>query len=211
MRSRVGLALATAAVTTLTGCADVPVLGSVGQALSGVTAPVMAALDPLIGRFLPKHDDAAAPAAPQPLRPRRRRAVAAAGQGPQAATESAQTAEARAAAAAAAWSDRNRKFDHLRTEGLSQLYGGQTAEAIKTFKEAQALRPDNAQITRLIDLCEHSAVRKELTLPGDTAKAPLPGGAPPPPPAPPANPTVKELGKLLKGANPGGDKPGDLF
>jgi|GEM_PF-1722015 hypothetical protein len=216
MRSRFRLALAVATISTLSGCADVPVLGNVGQALSGVTAPIMGLLDPVIGRFLPKHDDAPAATATAPRRRTRRLPGAAPAAGTAPATESAEAIAARAAAAATAWSERNRQFDHVRSEGLLALYQGRTADAIKSFKQAQTLKPDNAQIASLIKLCETAGNKAPVNLPPPQALPQAGGGSanPPGPPGLPANlpPGANQaVQQLLKNANPQGDKPGDLF
>ncbi|MNX95363.1 hypothetical protein D3C86_1276350 [compost metagenome] len=87
----------------------------------------------------------------------------------------------------AAWAERNKRFDRLRTEGLLRLYRGQAAGALEAFKQAQALRPEDPQIGRLVAMVQHPQVPSPVSLPravsGDSApEAPesgLPAGISP--------------------------------
>ncbi|HEY9857057.1 MAG TPA: hypothetical protein V6D05_15040 [Stenomitos sp.] len=227
MRSRLLQRLMVATVVAaLNGCGELPFVGDLGATLSGLTAP-LAGL-PVIGQFFAKAEEP--PPAPPP-RPRRvrRRTVAVANPGAAAATaEATDSAEVQAVAqtpatAYVAWSERNRRFDKLRTDGLMQLYNGQTAGAIHSFKEAQSLRPEDSTIRTLVALAENPGTfRSEgVNAPGGT---PAGGAEAPPVPQVPASAlggagATGALNQLLKGvqgapggAGPqGGDQPGGLF
>lgn len=210
MRSRLpqGVMLATV-VASLNGCGDLPVVGDLGATFSAIGAPVAGLLDPVLGRFFPKEE----PSPPPRPRPRPRRRAAAAN--PAAMTPGATDSVAAAAVtqaprdAYADWAERNRRFDKLRTDGLMQLYNGQTAGAIQSFKQAQALRPEDPHIANLVTLAQNPAPRAEAF--GGLNKGPV--GDPPglPQPAMPQG-TSGILNQLLKGAEGAqGDKPGGLF
>lgn len=212
MRSRLlkGL-MVTTLVASLNGCGELPVVGDLGAGLSGLAAPVMGLLDPVIGQFFPKE-----PPPPPPPRPRRRRPAANRIAVTPGATGSAETAIVTQTpqAAYSAWSERNRRFDKLRTDGLMQLYNGQTAGAIQSFKAAQALRPEDSQLANLMALAQNPST---FRAPGSGGTGPA--GAPPslPQPGIPDLPQGASgaLNQLLKGAQgaPGaqGDQPGGLF
>lgn len=212
MRSRAlkGVML-TSLVVSLTGCGDLPVVGNLGATLSAVAAPVMGLLDPVIGQFIPKAEPTPPPPRPRP-RPRRR-AVAAANNPAvttPGATDSAVVAAAQNPQAAfAAWAERNRRFDKLRTDGLMQLYNGQTAGAIQSFKEAQALRPHDPSIVSLVALASNPSAFKSDG--GGVSAA----GAPPslPQPEAPGLPAgaAGVVNQLLNGGQSAGDTPGGLF
>lgn len=214
MRSRLlkGVTLATV-VASLNGCGDLPVVGGLGSTLAEVAAPVLGLLDPVIGQFIPKPEPTPPPR-PRP-RPRRRPAAVAAANQTVAttpgATDSAVVAVVQTPQAAfAAWTERNRRFDKLRTDGLMQLYNGQTAGAIQSFREAQALRPQDPGIANLVAMAQNpGAFRKEDS--GEVrvnGLPPMPGGA-----------SLTDALNALGGkggvpqppAPPGGDQPGGLF
>lgn len=220
MRSRLlAIWMVALVVPGLSGCGDSGVVTGLGQSLSGVTAPVMGLLDPVLGRFFPT-GGAPAPASPV-VRPRRRpRNHLEARLGSAASASFGATASLDPKVGYASWAERNKKFDRLRTAGLLMLYGGQTAQALDSFKQAQALRPDDEQINHLVALCEHpQAFMSKEQLHSLTSSDPN-APAIPQPLQPPAVPTtdapaklqgaLNAVGQQLK-ANSGGDKPGGLF
>ncbi|HEY9899385.1 MAG TPA: hypothetical protein V6D00_09410 [Pantanalinema sp.] len=171
MRSRpLRAAIAAATILSLNGCADLPVVGGLGESLAGVTAPVMAMLDPVLAPFFPKVEPT-----PAPMMPRRRRRRPLTPEGTAVATGSVGTESVQVAPAVAyaTWAERNKRFDRLRTEGLMRLYRGQTGGALDAFKQAQTLRPEDPQIARLVALVQNPPAPSPITgLRG------MPGGAP---------------------------------
>ncbi len=212
MRSRLlqGVMLTTL-VASLTGCGELPLVGDLGASMSGVTES-LASL-PVVGQFLPQPEPTPRPR-PTP-RPGRRRVVAAAAANnpavtsPDATDSPAVIVAQNPQAVFSAWAERNRRFDKLRTDGLMQLYNGQTAGAIHSFKEAQALRPHDSNIGTLVSMASNpSAFRSE----GPAVSA---VGAPPSLPLPetPGLPAgaAGAVNQLLNGAQGAGDTPGGLF
>lgn len=220
MRSRLlAIWMVALVVSCLTGCGDSGVLANFGQSLSGVASPVLGLLDPVLGRFFPKSD---APVASTPVvRPHRRpRNRLEARPGSAASASLGATSSLDPKTVFAGWADRNKKFDRLRTAGLLQLYGGQTAQALESFKQAQTLRPEDEQINHLVALCEHpqAFMSKEQvrSLSSSDPNAPTI----PQPLEPPSVPTTEAPSRLQGALNAvgqqlksgaGGDKPGGLF
>jgi hypothetical protein len=138
----------------LNGCDSLPDLGGLTSSLSGVTAPVMAVLEPVLAPIFPKAEPTPDPAM-QMRRRRRRRPLTP--EGTAAASGSVGTGSVQVAPAVvyAGWAERNKRFDRLRTEGLMRLYRGQAAGALEAFKQAQALRPEDAQIARLVAMVQN--------------------------------------------------------
>lgn len=223
MRSRLQrAAIAAATILSLTGCADLPVVGGLGETLSGVTAPVMALLDPVLSPFFPK----AEPTPDPTLLSRRRRRRPLTPEGTAAASASVGTGSAQVAPAVAyaAWAERNKRFDRLRTEGLMRLYRGQTTGAMEAFKQAQALRPEDVQIGRLIALVQNPSAASPVSglrgIPGGAPRVQLPdsGTSGLPPGISPE--LLKRAEQFSQQGNPpgapqampqGGDQPAGLF
>ncbi|MBO9541924.1 hypothetical protein J7643_15155 [bacterium] len=216
MRSRLmRAAIAAATILSLNGCADLPV---VGESLSGVTAPVMAMLDPVLAPFFPKVEPTPDPALA--IRRRRRRPLAPEGTAVASGSIGTGSVQVAPAVTYAAWAERNKRFDRLRTEGLMRLYRGQAAGALEAFKQAQALRPEDPQISRLVAMVQNPQIPTPVSLPrpmsGDSVpEAPesgLPAGV-----SPELLKRAQQFSQQQQqqgaapGAPQGGDQPSGLF
>lgn len=161
MRSRLSrAAIAAATILSLNACADA---SAGGDALSGVTGPVMAALEPVLSPFFPKAEPT-----PEPVRRRRiprRRPLTPEGTALASGSIGTGSAQVAPGVAYAAWAERNKRFDRLRTEGLLRLYRGQGTGALEAFKQAQALRPDDPQIARLIAMIRNPGTQVPVSMP----------------------------------------------
>lgn len=141
-----------AASAGLSGCANLPLVGNLGERIAPMLPafvrdrlfPAQAQAGPADGAQSP---DAAIVQHRHPIPAQVQSAATGTGSAP-IATEDPQVVQASEVAV-------NIQFDHLRTLGLEDLYLGQTAQALKSFQEALALRPGDKNVDDLIGLIQH--------------------------------------------------------
>jgi hypothetical protein len=174
MRPKILTSVLVAVSTALTGCVDLPVVGNIGEQVK-----------PMLPEFIreklyPPEEAASSAARTATATPRRRgRKLNLAADVARNAGNAAGDAEAAPAAPREniavvyeQYLTRNMEFDHLRTQGIDYLIGGQTDKAIVVFKQALAKKPGDKSTEDLLHLAENPPVNRSLD------GGPLVGGAP---------------------------------